>query len=545
MIQETASPAAVENLERRFVGPVKIWELVFLVVFTAALLATLVIQSRKEFFGHDELYVAILTSNPSLSEMLHTIRHGGETNPPLYYLLEWGVARVFGSGELALRAISGLSVALAGWVLFFTIRPLGGPRVAALAVALIFGLSRDVFVFMTMARYYGLLLLLVALGAFLVITLSGDRPVKRRDYWLIFLLHASMIYVHLYGLFYSGVLFAAMVAVDWLRGRLRWGLYAVWVAAWATFLGWLPSTLQQLKLVTSGVYTPPGYYTLGFFMEELALQIPLAVILLLVVLLGGLALLSARPCRAGEEAGSISTPIGWIALALVALALMSVPVGTWLFSQVRQPPLYMRRYIFPCTTAWVLVVALMLIAMLRLRLPGHSLRARVSPRFCELAWFSVLVFCVLFQPLRARKNPGRPAQAFTDEDYGYKNLPMVFEGSWGFVHRVVYGQGRRYIVLIDQAAAQASTGWYTKMMEVNFRAWYPRYQKAEIAHCADLPDEFLAVDDDTGKTFEWVFQHHSEFKTRLLGTQPANPKELGEQRTYLVQRVPVAKDSAP
>ena len=118
---------------------------------------------------------------------------------------------------------------------------------------------------------------------------------------------------------------------------------------------------------------------------------------------------------------------------------------------------------------------------------------------------------------------------------------MVFEGSWGYVHRVVYGQGRRYLLLIDPDAAEASTGWYTKCMAKFFQAWYPRYQKAEVAHCEDLPDEFLAVDDDTAKTFEWVFPHHAEFQIKLLGTHPADPELLGQQRTYLVQRVPPKK----
>jgi hypothetical protein len=187
------------------------------------------------------------------------------------------------------------------------------------------------------------------------------------------------------------------------------------------------------------------------------------------------------------------------------------------------------------------MVALVLIAVYRLRLTGGQIRNKIAPQFSDLAWCGVLLLCLIFQPMRARKNPARPAGAFTDEDYGYKNLPMVFEGSWGYVHRVFYGQGRRYILLIDHNAAEASTGWYTKCMERFFSAWYPRYEKGEVARCEDLPDEFLAVDDDLGQTFEWVFQHRPEFKTRLLGTKEGDPKEIGQLRTYLVQRVPAAK----
>ena len=86
-------------------------------------------------------------------------------------------------------------------------------------------------------------------------------------------------------------------------------------------------------------------------------------------------------------------------------------------------------------------------------------------------------------------------------------------------------------------AADASTGWYTKCMERFFQAWYPKYQKAEVARCKDLPDEFLAVDDDTGQTFEWVLPHHAEFQAKLLGTTNAEPAILGQQRTWFVKRV--------
>ena len=524
--------------EKRFKEPLRIWEWSFLLTLTLSLLVSVVWQSRKEYLSHDELFTAILASTPSYGEMFNAIRHGGELNPPLYFSLEWLMARLAGSGELAMRSVSGVSVVLASWVLFFALRPLGGRRVAALAVGLILGLSRDVFTFMNTARYYGFLFLLVAVLASLVVRLSAGHPLSRRGLALIFLTNCALVYVHLYGFFYSGVLFVAMVAVDWLRGKMRWSLYLTWMAAWATFLAWLPTTLQQIQSVTVGVWTPPGYYSLGFFINELGLESPVPLIVLLIVLLGGLALISSQRCQAGREVDGISAPLGWAALVLVAMALMSVPVGTWVISQLRQPPLYMRRYIFPCTTAWVLMVSLVLITMYRLRSTGHVFHGKVSPHLSNLTWGAVLLFCLVFQPMRAWKNPARPASAFTDDDYGYKDLPMVFEGSWGYVHRVVYGEGRRYLLLIDHEAAEASPGWYTKCMDRFFQAWYPRFQKAEVARCDDLPDEFLAVDDDTGKTFEWVFQHRAEFKTKLLGTKEASPKELGAERTYLVQRVP-------
>jgi uncharacterized membrane protein len=114
--------------------------------------------------------------------MWNAIRHGGELNPPLFFILEWIVAHTIGTSEWALRALSAVSVALAGGVLFFTVRPLTGPRVAALAVALIFGLGREVFNFAFLARYYGLLLLLVSLAASLALRANPARAVRKGNY---------------------------------------------------------------------------------------------------------------------------------------------------------------------------------------------------------------------------------------------------------------------------------------------------------------------------------------------------------------------------
>ena len=515
-------------------GPLRVWEIVFLAALAFGILTGAAMASHKEYFGNDELITALLVSNPSFSEMWSAIRRGGELNPPLYFIVEWGVARLFGNSEFSLRALSGLSIALGGWVLYFTLRPLTGPRAAALAIALVLGLSRDVFYFAREARYYGVLFLLVSLGIFLLMRLTTDRPVTRRDYVLIFLVHCAMVYLHLYGLIYSGVLFVAMAVMDLLRGKLRWGLLGAVVAAWVSYCAWLPTTLQQFKSVSQGVYTPPEFLKLGFFVEELALQTPLALVLLFISLLGCLALIASRPCRAAEEIADCSAPVGWAALGVVALMIMSVPVSTWLASHVLTPPPYMHRYMFPCIAAWVLMLALMLVAVFRLPALDSPFRFRLSPRLWDLAWIGVLIFCAGFQPLRAKKNPARAATPFVDEDFGHPNLPVVFENSWYFVQRVFYGQGREYVLLIDREAAEADPGWYTRCTQRFFEGWYPRYHKANVSHVADLPEDFLAIDDDYTKTFEGVFARHPELTKQLLGAQKSGAEIHGETRVYLV-----------
>ena len=66
---------------------------------------------------------------------------------------------------------------------------------------------------------------------------------------------------------------------------------------------------------------------------------------------------------------------------------------------------------------------------------------RVSQRLWDLAWVGVLIFCAGFQPLRARKNADRAPTPFVDQDFGHKELPIVFENSYYFVQSAFYGQG--------------------------------------------------------------------------------------------------------
>ena len=66
---------------------------------------------------------------------------------------------------------------------------------------------------------------------------------------------------------------------------------------------------------------------------------------------------------------------------------------------------------------------------------------RVSPWLWDLAWVGVLMFCAGFQALRARKNADRAPAPFVEQDFGHKELPIVFEKSYYFVQRAFYGQG--------------------------------------------------------------------------------------------------------
>ena len=65
--------------------------------------ASLGVQS----YHHDEVITAMRVLPGSFGEMLHAVKVS-ESNPPLYYVLGWGWAKVFGTGEFGLRSLSAL-----------------------------------------------------------------------------------------------------------------------------------------------------------------------------------------------------------------------------------------------------------------------------------------------------------------------------------------------------------------------------------------------------------------------------------------------------
>lgn len=92
----------------------------------------------------------------------------GESNPPLFYVLEWGWTRVFGDGEAGLRSLSALAGLLTVPVGYAIGRRVGGAR-AGLATAALVAVNPLLVWFSQEARSYALAVLLsaVALLAFL------------------------------------------------------------------------------------------------------------------------------------------------------------------------------------------------------------------------------------------------------------------------------------------------------------------------------------------------------------------------------------------
>ena len=120
--------------------------------------ATLDLQS----FWYDEAFTPVHVLHPGLDATLRAVSHT-ENTPPLWYVLIWGWARIWGNGEVALRSFSALAGVATVPVAWGIGQELAGRRAAFVTAALV--AVNPLFVWYSQeARTYALFVLLAALS---------------------------------------------------------------------------------------------------------------------------------------------------------------------------------------------------------------------------------------------------------------------------------------------------------------------------------------------------------------------------------------------
>jgi mannosyltransferase len=192
----------------------------------------------------DEALTANIAKLP-LSDLEEALRHDGA--PPLYYVLLHGWMEVFGDGDVAVRALSGLCAVASLPLAFLVGRRVGG-RLVAWAALVVLASSPYAIRYATENRPYSLQILLVLLG-WLALCRALERPSLGRLAAV-----AAVTGLLLYTQYWSMYLFAIVgVCLVWraLRGETladrqaaRSAIVAI-VAGGLTFLPWLPTFLYQ------------------------------------------------------------------------------------------------------------------------------------------------------------------------------------------------------------------------------------------------------------------------------------------------------------
>jgi mannosyltransferase len=302
-----------------------LWVLALLTALAAALrFATLDLQS----FHHDEVITAARVIPGSFSEMLHAVK-GSESNPPLYYVLAWGWAKAFGTGEVGLRSLSAL-VGTATVLLAYAVGAELASRRAGLIAAALAAVNPMLIWYAQEARSYALLVFFCA--ASLLFFVRALRSGSGRDLALWALASALALCSHYFAFF------AVAIEALWLlvARRSRWrallpALAGVAVVGLAllplinaqvnpTHIGWIdftPRSSRFFQTAISFLVGETGHVIAEPPRERYALlpAILSAAALLLVVLRG------SRRERRGALLGAV------VGLGVAVLTLVAALVG--------------------------------------------------------------------------------------------------------------------------------------------------------------------------------------------------------------------------
>jgi uncharacterized membrane protein len=213
------------------------------VVVAIVVLAGLVLRfwTRSHLWLDEALTVDI--ARLPVGDIAGALRHDG--HPPLYYYLLHGWMSVFGQGDIAVRALSGVLGVATLPLGYLAGRRAGGPR-AGWAFVVLLSLSPFAIRYATETRMYSLVMVLV-LGGYLLVANALERPSIGRLVGIA-LITGALLLSHYWALW---LLAAVVVVLAWrarrpapVRGPTVRVLVAV-VAGGVFMLAWLPSMLSQ------------------------------------------------------------------------------------------------------------------------------------------------------------------------------------------------------------------------------------------------------------------------------------------------------------
>jgi hypothetical protein len=367
-----------------------------------SLLLSCILWSQYKQVWMDEIFTWKEVSDPSLWHLYYAIQHGADGGQPLFYTTAWVWAKAFGTGVLALRLYSSIAVCAALVVTWRTIRRFYGVWATAFGVLLFWGTSGDLLDQNVEARFYGLYLLAVAVTVSLYVHLVERPEPSRALLILAFFSQAALVFTHVLGIVYSGLILLALVLFDTAKGHLRIKLYLVYASGWLVLLLWIPAirssmavgkphswiTMPTVTDLRTSYLFADSLPWLRFFMNrssqagfqivsrtaEFVIYVPLALVFLIGI---------RRIRKSGWRV--VADPKG--ALLLLAYILLSMPVVLFVLSHIVAPVL-VPRYLLPSGIGLAIVLAASAQALGADNLAGSRIPAR-------LVWAAIVLFLMI------------------------------------------------------------------------------------------------------------------------------------------------------
>jgi mannosyltransferase len=235
-----------------------LWVLAVLTALGVAIrFASLGVQS----YHHDEVITVARVIPGSFTDMLKQVK-GSESNPPLYYVLAWGWAKAFGTGEVGVRSLTALFGA-ATVPLAYCIGAELSSRRAGLITAALVAVSPMLIWYSQEARSYALLVFFCA--ASLLFFARALRTRSGRDLALWALASALALCSHYFAFFAIGI--ESLWLLIALRSRWRVMLPAIGGVALVglaliplisaqvnpAHIGWIEESLLSTRFFQTGI----------------------------------------------------------------------------------------------------------------------------------------------------------------------------------------------------------------------------------------------------------------------------------------------------
>jgi mannosyltransferase len=383
-------PATSGTQRDRLIGALeRWWPLLALTLLAAVLrLSTLGLQS----FWYDEAFTPVHVLRTGLGATLHNVVHT-ENTPPLWYVLEWAVSRVLGSGVVALRmlsALAGIAMVPVAWAIGLELQ--GPPtRRAAIVTAALIAVNPLLVWYSQEARAYGLFVLMASL-ALLCFLRALHEPTNRR-------FAAFAIAVSLALLTHYFAVFLVIPMALWLLWGAKEDLTgALWAVALPALVGlaliplivaqgghgtqWIGEWALESRLVAIPQYYLTGYTgsSLGHGIEALV-----ALVILVGILYGLWSTLTRR-----EERGAL------IVLTVAAVGVLT-PIVMAVLGVDYLAPRNLVAAMVPVSALLAVVIAaqrsgrigMVLAGLLALTFLVLSIDVNLSPRLQRGDWSGV------------------------------------------------------------------------------------------------------------------------------------------------------------
>jgi hypothetical protein len=443
-------------------------EALFLSCASLCLLLSCILWSQYKQVWFDEILTWREVSDPSLWHLYHAIQHGADGGQPLFYTTAWLWAKAFGASVLALRLYSSAAMCGALVATWRTIRRFYGVWATAFGVLAFWGTSGLLLDQNVEARFYGLYMFAVAVTVNLYARLvTRTAAPSRLLLAFAFFSQAALVFSHILGIIYGGLILLALVLVDAAKGQLRFKLYLGYAAGWLPLLLWLPAirssmaagkpyswiAMPGLMDLRSGYWFAAASWWRAFFdthshkvafqivtrASEFLINVPQAAVLVFGII---------KIRKTGWRA--IADPKG--ALLLLAYVLLSMPLVLFVLSHV-VTPVFTPRYFLPSGIGMAILLAACAHALGADRQAGSRLAAR-------LAWSAVVLFLMILPVLTVLAlEPIERSWAYLDvhrlEETIPPGLPVVaaWEGDFVKLMRLTHDPGAHFFHLLDWPSA--------------------------------------------------------------------------------------------